>query len=150
MNSPQYSQLDSTQRRLLAHFYREHGSRMRPAAEGAQWVARADGLIAALNLSAVGDGQWLTGLFVAPHWRGQGVAAGLMKAALAQSSGPTWLFCHPDLQGFYQRLGFACTETLPGELASRLARYQRGKALVAMVRGQSSLLGSRPGNSTSV
>ncbi|MFB4392238.1 MULTISPECIES: GNAT family N-acetyltransferase [unclassified Pseudomonas] len=150
MNSPQYSLLEGTQRRVLTHFYREHGSRMRPAAEGVQWVARADALVGALNLSAVAEGHWLTGLFTAPDWRGRGIAGELLEAALAHSCGPTWLFCHPDLQGFYQRRGFACTEALPGELASRLARYRRGKALVAMVRGQSSLLGSKPGNSTSV
>ncbi|MGE7989772.1 GNAT family N-acetyltransferase [Pseudomonas sp. NPDC089554] len=150
MNSLLYSLLDTTQRRLLAHFYRAHGSRMRPAAEGVQWVARADGLVGALNLSAVEGGHWLTGLFVAPEWRSRGIAGELMDAALAGSSGSTWLFCHPDLQGFYQRQGFTATEALPAELASRLARYRRGKALLAMVRGQSSLLGSSPGNSTSV
>jgi hypothetical protein len=73
----------------------------------------------------------------------------LIEAALAGHSGPTWLFCHPDLAAYYQRLGFSITAQLPEALASRLQRYQRSKSLLAMVRAQSSLASS-PGNSTSV
>ncbi|MGB5958442.1 GNAT family N-acetyltransferase [Pseudomonas sp.] len=122
---------------------------MRAAGDAELWVARAPGIIAGLSLSAVGDGFWLTGLFVDPQRRSQGVAGRLLEAALAQAGGPTWLFCHPDLVPFYQRLGFDMAGQLPESLASRLQRYQRSKRLVALVRGQSSL-GSSPGNSTSV
>ncbi|WP_205300197.1 GNAT family N-acetyltransferase [Pantoea sp. Tr-811] len=137
------------ERRLLAHFYKQHGSRMRAANDGQLWVARSDTIVAGLCLSAVADGQWLTGLFVAPTQRGRGAGAALVEAALAAQAGPTWLFCHPDLAPYYQRLGFNATTALPEALASRLLRYQRSKALVAMVHGQSSLASS-PGNSTSV
>ncbi|MDW2777881.1 MULTISPECIES: GNAT family N-acetyltransferase [unclassified Pseudomonas] len=134
---------------MLDHFYRQHSSRMRAASDAALWVARAPGIIAGLSLSAVGEGFWLTGLFVAPQRRNQGVAARLVEAALAQVDGPVWLFCHPDLTPFYQRLGFDLAQQLPEPLASRLQRYQRNKRLVALQRGQSSLASS-PGNSTSV
>lgn len=137
------------ERRLLEHFYKLQGSRMRAANDGECWVARTDGIVAGLCLSAVADGHWLTGLFVAPPQRKRGVAAHLVEAALARHSGPTWLFCHPDLTAYYQRLGFSITEQLPQALASRLQRYQRSKSLLAMVRAQSSL-SSSPGNSTSV
>ncbi|WDY60640.1 GNAT family N-acetyltransferase [Pseudomonas sp. PSKL.D1] len=122
---------------------------MRAASDGALWVARHNGLIAGLSLSPVAGGYWLTGLFVAPEQRNRGVAAGLLDAALAQTDGPTWLFCHPDLTPFYQRLGFEHAAHLPEALAARLARYQRSKRLEALVRVQSSLASS-PGNSTSV
>ncbi|MGE8467822.1 MAG: GNAT family N-acetyltransferase [Pseudomonas putida] len=122
---------------------------MRSASDGELWVARACGIIAGLSVAAVGDGYWLTGLFVDPQRRGQGVAGRLVDAALAQVTGPTWLFCHPDLVPFYQRLGFDTAVTLPEPLAARLQRYQRSKRLVALARGQSSLASS-PGNSTSV
>lgn len=122
---------------------------MRAAGNGQLWVARAPGIIAGLSLSPVDNGFWLTGLLVAPQHRGQGVAGRLIEAALAQAGGPTWLFCHPDLAAFYQRLGFATAGHLPQALAGRLQRYQRSKRLVALQRGQSSL-GSSPGNSTSV
>ncbi|MFJ4154028.1 GNAT family N-acetyltransferase [Pseudomonas sp. NPDC089752] len=141
--------LNPVERKLLDHFYKQHGSRMRAASEGELWVARSGAIIAGLSLSAVADGHWLTGLLVAPHWRKQGIATRLVEAALAGRDGPTWLFCHPDLEPYYQRLGFSSAINLPEALASRLARYQRSKRLIAMARGQSSAA-SKPGNSTSV
>ncbi|MFK0037576.1 GNAT family N-acetyltransferase [Pseudomonas monteilii] len=122
---------------------------MRAASDAQLWVARAPGIIAGLSLSPVGDGYWLTGLFVDPQQRKKGVAGRLIEAALEQANGPTWLFCHPDLVPFYQRLGFHMAGQLPESLASRLLRYQRSKRLVALERAQSSLTSS-PGNSTSV
>lgn len=141
--------LTGPERRLLEHFYKQQGSRMRAANDGELWVARRDGIVAGLCLSAVADGHWLTGLFVAPQARKRGVATQLVEAALAGHSGPTWLFCHPDLTAYYQRLGFGITAQLPEALASRLHRYQRSKSLLAMVRYQSSR-SSSPGNNTSV
>ncbi|QBF25725.1 N-acetyltransferase [Pseudomonas tructae] len=123
---------------------------MRAAAQGQLWVARADEIVAALCLSEVPGGHWLTGLFVAPLWRGQQVARQLIAAALDELHGSVWLFCHPQLANFYARQGFSSTDALPAPLAERLARYQRSKPLLAMVRVQSSLAESSPGNSTSV
>ncbi|MDN5675362.1 MAG: GNAT family N-acetyltransferase [Pseudomonas sp.] len=122
---------------------------MRAAGDAELWVARAPGSVAGLSLSGVGEGFWLTGLFVDPQQRGQGVAGQLIEAALEQEKGPTWLFCHPDLVPFYARLGFHMAVQLPQTLAGRLQRYQRSKRLIALQRGQSSL-SSSPGNSTSV
>lgn len=122
---------------------------MRAASDAQLWVARAPSIIAGLSLSPVGDGYWLTGLFVDPQQRNKGMAGRLIEAALEQANGPTWLFCHPDLVPFYQRLGFHMAGQLPESLASRLLRYQRSKRLVALERAQSSLTSS-PGNSTSV
>ena len=122
---------------------------MRAASDAQLWVARAPGIIAGLSLSPVGDGYWLTGLFVDPQQRNKGMAGRLIEAALEQANGPTWLFCHPDLVPFYPRLGFHMAGQLPESLASRLLRYQRSKRLVALERAQSSLTSS-PGNSTSV
>ncbi|CAK9890707.1 MULTISPECIES: GNAT family N-acetyltransferase [Pseudomonas] len=123
---------------------------MRAAAQGQLWVARAEEIIAALCLSEVPGGHWLTGLFVAPAWRGQQVARQLIAAPAGEMQGSIWLFCHPDLTSFYARQAFSTTHALPVPLAERLERYQRSKPLVAMVRVQSSLAGSSPGNSTSV
>jgi len=122
---------------------------MRAAGDAELWVARAPGIVAGLSLSGVGEGFWLTGLLVDPQQRGQGVAGQLIEAALEQEKRPTWLFCHPDLVPFYERLGFHMAVQLPETLASRLQRYQRSKRLVALQRGQSSPTSS-PGNSTSV
>lgn len=134
MNSCTFAPLPPLQRRLLAQFYRQHGSAMRIAGEGVQWVARAGGIIAGLNLTPLADGHWLTGLFVAPPHRGRQVARQLIEAAVQASPGAVWLFCDPQLQGFYARLGFVPAQLLPDALASRLARYQRSKPLLAMQR----------------
>lgn len=118
---------------LLDKFYRACRSPMR-AANGAQaWVVRQPGIVAALCLTPVDDGgHWLTGVLVAPAERRQGLASRLIEHALAQTPGPAWLFCHPELVGFYRRLGFTPATQLPAPLAERLARYQRHKTLVAL------------------
>lgn len=140
--------LTAAERPLLNKFYKTWGSAMRTSDGSEAWVARAGDIIAGLNLTPVPGGHWLTGLLVAPARRRQGVAQTLIEQACG--NGRTWLFCHPELQGFYERLGFIIDEDMPPVLVERLARYRRSKPLVAMARGQSSLAGSRPGNSTSV
>lgn len=147
-NSFHFSRLSVPERPLLNKFYKSHGSAMRTSDGGEAWVARAGEIVGGLSLTPVPGGQWLTGLLVAPSWRGKGVARLLVDNACGAER--TWLFCHPDLQGFYERLHFVVSEELPQPLADRLARYRRSKPLVAMHRDQSSAAGSSPGNKTSV
>lgn len=120
------------ERGLLDRFYRQHRSPMRASAEGQLWAARAPGIVGGLCLSGVPGGWWLTGLFVAPQQRRQNVASQLVNTALASIDDGVWLFCHPELVAFYQRLGFGPGLNLPPVLADRLARYQRTKPLVAL------------------
>ncbi|WP_438283018.1 GNAT family N-acetyltransferase [Pseudomonas alabamensis] len=124
--------LTGLERRLLDHFYRQHGSRMRTPADGQLWVARSVSIVAGLSLTPVEGGHWLTGLLVAPQWRQRGVASSLMTAAMAGLEGTVWLFCHPDLLPFYRRLCFEPAVALPEALAGRLHRYQRHKPLIAL------------------
>jgi GNAT superfamily N-acetyltransferase len=107
---------------------------MRARGEAQLWVARTSEIVGALCLTPVAGGHWLTGLFVAPTERGRGVAASLVAAALSATNGDVWLFCEPELGGFYQRLGFAEATELPTALAERLARYRQSKQLIAFVR----------------
>lgn len=150
MSPINYRPLSALEHPLLNKFYRSHGSAMRAAAKGELWVARADDIVAALSLSEVPAGFWLTGLLVAPAWRNRQIARQLIAHASQDKPGTLWLFCHPELEGFYAKLGFAATNALPPVLTERLTRYQRSKALLAMGLDQSSALGSSPGNSTSV
>jgi GNAT superfamily N-acetyltransferase len=129
-------------RPLADKFYRSHRSAMRPSPRDRVWVAQRQDIIAALCLRPVASGQWLTGLFVAPHQRHQGLARQLIAQALAAADGPTWLFCHPQLHLFYQRLGFDACDSLPAELGERLLRYQRHKTLIALThRGSGERIG---------
>ncbi len=133
MSPFRYRQLPPLLRPMVDKFYRGHRSPMRSQAGDQIWVAEHAGdIVAALSMRAVTGGQWLTGLFVAPALRRQGVAAALLDHVLAEHPEAVWLFCHPDLQGFYQWRGFAPGQPLPAELAERLARYQRSKSLVSL------------------
>ena len=133
MTSPRFRRLPLQLRPLVDKFYRDHRSPMRSQAGDELWVAQsASEIVAALSLRPLAGGQWLTGLFVAPALRRQGVAAALLDHSLALHPEPVWLFCHPELRGFYQRLGFVDCQRLPAELDERLTRYQRTKSLIPL------------------
>lgn len=117
---------------LLNKFYRSHDSSMKALKGGRLWVARDSEIVAGLCLTPVVGGQWLTGVFVAPAYRGQGLAARLIRQAVASSEGTVWLLCHPDLEGLYQRMGFSQQTLLPQSLSERLVRYKRNKPMIAM------------------
>lgn len=115
-------------------FYRAHHSSMRASAKVRVWVVETDEILAALCLQPVDSGYWLTSLLVAPAHRHKGLARQLLSAACTACQGEVWLFCEPHLVGFYEHQGFRQTTRLPPTLASRLARYQRKKNLVACHR----------------
>lgn len=126
--------LPDEQRPLADKFYRSQRSVMRTRSEHRVWVAKDDEIVAALCLQPAAHGQWLTSLLVAAGHRRQGVAGALLEHALGDAQLPTWLFCHPDLQPFYERRGFTLCAQLPAPLSERLARYRRTKILNALVR----------------
>lgn len=134
MSDIEFSILSPECRPLLDKFYRAHRSTMRSASTAQSWVARQHEIIGALSLTPVAGGHWLTGLFVAPQWRSQGIARRLMDHAMRSISEPVWLFCHPDLQGFYEASGFVPAGALPQSLGEKLMRYGRNKTLIALVR----------------
>ncbi|CRM04373.1 Acetyltransferase (GNAT) family protein [Pseudomonas sp. 31 E 6] len=117
---------------LLNKFYRRHDSSMKALKGGRLWVVRDTEIVAGLCLSPVVGGQWLTGMFVDPAYRGQGLATRLIQQAVAGVDGTVWLLCHPDLEGFYQRMGFSQDTVLPQSLSERLVRYKRNKPMIAM------------------
>ncbi|WP_447096430.1 GNAT family N-acetyltransferase [Pseudomonas sp. CF10PS3] len=117
---------------LLNKFYRSHDSSMKALKGGRLWVARNGEIVAGLCLSPVVGGQWLTGVFVAPAYRRQGLAARLILQAIADVQGTVWLLCHPDLESLYQRMGFTQDTILPQSLSERLVRYKRNKPMIAM------------------
>ncbi|MEE4159482.1 GNAT family N-acetyltransferase [Pseudomonas viridiflava] len=134
MPDTHFMPLPDAGRPLLGKFYRQHQSSMRAASKGQAWVAKRQEIIGALCLTPVENGHWLTSLFVAPQERGQSVARRLIEAAVQPLTGPVWLFCHPDLQGFYQPMGFEEAQRLPQSLGERFMRYSRSKALIALCR----------------
>jgi GNAT superfamily N-acetyltransferase len=132
MPNTQYTQLAEPLWPLLNKFYRRHQSSMKAVRDAQLWVGKRHEIIAGLCLRPMAEGFWLTGLFVDPTLRGQGIAAALMAQALLPIKAPVWLFCHPDLRVFYERNGFTAGPLLPYPLAERLARYNRSKPMIAM------------------
>ncbi len=125
-------QLPAECKPLLDRFYRAHRSHMRVPVGARCWVAGRADIVAGLCLSEVANGHWLTALLVAPSQRNQGLATQLISQALGANEGPVWLFCEPEITAFYHRLNFNDATVLPEPLASRLQRYNRNKALVAL------------------
>ncbi|XXF07424.1 GNAT family N-acetyltransferase [Pseudomonas sp. D2-3] len=121
-------------RPLADKFYRSQHSAMRTRAAHRVWVAERTQIIAALCLQPMAHGQWLTSLLVDTEQRRQGVASALISHALHGIDTPVWLFCHPDLEPFYGRLGFALCPSPPAPLAERLQRYKKKKILNVMAR----------------
>jgi len=127
-----YAPLEAPLWPLMNKFYRAHQSSMKAVKDAQLWVARQEDIVAGLCLRPMAQGYWLTGLFVAPAQRKQGIAGELVRRAVASRDGPVWLFCDPELQGFYESLGFSLDVDLPHTLHERLVRYQRNKAMIAM------------------
>ncbi len=132
MHSTRYSRLDESLWPLMNKFYRAHQSSMKAVRDAQLWVARREEIIAALCLRPVAGGHWLTGLFVDPACREQGVAAALIAEAVKGLDLPVWLFCHPDLRGFYEHRGFTFDPSMPYAMVERLSRYARSKPMIAM------------------
>ncbi|WP_339475914.1 MULTISPECIES: GNAT family N-acetyltransferase [unclassified Pseudomonas] len=132
MSKIHYAALENSLWPLMNKFYRAHQSSMKAVRDAQLWVARRDEIVAALCLRPVSGGHWLTGLFVDPAYRVQGVAARLIAEAVNGVNEPVWLFCHPDLRGFYERRGFSFDPELPYAMAERLSRYARSKPMIAM------------------
>ncbi|MDP9784511.1 GNAT family N-acetyltransferase [Pseudomonas fluorescens] len=132
MSEIHYTQLEEPLWPLMNKFYRTHQSSMKAVRQAQLWVARRNEIVAALCLRPVSGGHWLTGLFVDPACRAQGIAARLIAEAVKGVEGPVWLFCHPDLRGFYERRGFSFDPELPYAMAERLSRYARSKPMIAM------------------
>lgn len=125
-------QLRAECRPILNKFYRELRSHMRAPPGANYWVAGDTPTIGGLCLTKVADGQWLTGLLVAPAYRNRGLATRLVVKAVSTCRCPVWLFCEQDLVPFYERLGFNLSLQLPEPLDSKLERYNRHKVLRAM------------------
>jgi predicted N-acetyltransferase YhbS len=137
MTEVRYRQLPRLMLPLVNKFYRRYRSKMRARGDEKIWVAEDMEIRGAVRLRPVEvgsevRGHWLTGLFVCPDGRNQGIAGELVKNASMQVGAPIWLFCHPELSQFYERFGFREVATLPESLASRLVRYQQTQSLTAL------------------
>lgn len=117
---------------LANKFYKVHQPSMRAHGDERVWLLQDESVLGAVRLKPIGDGHWLTGLYVVPQRRGEGLALRLLEDVLACHGRPVWLFCSPDLAGLYRQVGFLEAKALPGELEERLERYRRHQQLIAL------------------
>ncbi|WP_119393852.1 GNAT family N-acetyltransferase [Salinibius halmophilus] len=112
---------------MARKFYQQHNKSMRPRGSDQVWVAVANNqVVGAVRQRYIGPHALLTGLFVAPTWRGKGIGGMLCQALSAQQTGPLFLFCQPSLIPYYQPLGFDIEPTPPAEVADKLQRLNKG------------------------
>jgi N-acetylglutamate synthase-like GNAT family acetyltransferase len=85
-------------------------------------VAVADGQVVGIGqIKHHRDGApELASLVVAADRRGTGIGSAIVWALLARHSGPLYLFCLAELEGYYRRFGFC--QTPRAELPASLAR----------------------------
>lgn len=132
MHTLSIQRLRAEQQPLVNGFYKSHKSPTRAPKGVEYWIARKGEIVAACCLTAVPGGFWLTGLFVAPDERMQGIASVLLRELSSRIQATVWLFCHPSLQPMYEKAGLTPCDELPQSLTERLTRYQRSKSLIAM------------------
>jgi N-acetylglutamate synthase-like GNAT family acetyltransferase len=103
------------------------------------WVIEHNGsIVACAKLYEGNNTSELYDVFVVTHWRGYGFGTALVQTLIGQARYPLYLACLPDAIGFYETLGFACTnQVLDPALMRRLSlqnpRYQK-LGLTAMVQ----------------
>lgn len=98
-------------------------------------VAEAAGrIIGTVQVKPHGDGtRELASLAVVSEWQGLGVGTALVQAALAHETGPLYLTCRSDVEGYYTRFGFRLLAR--GELTPYFRRLARvANALTALAR----------------
>ncbi len=122
---------------LASKFYKLH-KKGKVSGSDIVWVSRDSGhIIAAARLSLVlPHYRLLTGVFVAPEYRKQGVARDLLQSTCDEPQF-IYTFSLQHLQPFYQQLNFEliALDNLPCELAQMFIAYlKQGRKIVAMIR----------------
>lgn len=82
---------------------------------------------ACLRIAPCGDCLLLRAVFVAPEFRGLGLASRLITFALQQSPNDVWTFPYHDLQALYSQLGFnkVAIDTVPDDVSQAYMTYTK-------------------------
>lgn len=78
----------------------------------------------------------LASIAVVESWRGQGVAATIIRHLMRSEQPPLWLICRPGLVPFYERFGFRRIE-LGGAMPPYFRRILRLSRILIRARAQS-------------
>ena len=118
---------------LVNKFYQAHNVRGRANKQDAVWVVKSPVIIAACRIQNRAGALFLSTLFVAEQYRGQGIAKQIILEVLSQQNQPIFTFAYAHLETFYRAVQFSCADALPDELACMLNAYrQQGRNIIAM------------------
>ena len=118
---------------LVNKFYQAHNVRGRANKQDEVWVVKSQSIVAACRIQNRAGELFLSTLFVAEAYRGQGIAKQIILKVLSQHTQPVFTFAYAHLEGFYRAVQFTCVEALPNELACMLNAYrQQGCNIIAM------------------
>ncbi len=132
--------LNDNERREVKLFYRRHLPYARPnKKERILTLSSSDPasdteILAAVRLRTIGQFTLLTGMLVAPDYRGQQLAHQLMQILnKALEKEMTFLFALPHLAPFYRQYGFVSQHQAPKDIEQLYQKYNsKHKPLILM------------------
>lgn len=135
INSLQFSLLDKQQIPLVNQFYRAVYKKGLANKSEQVFILKDQKIHCAARMKTVQGALLLTGVACLSTSRGQGFATLLIKNILALQQYPVYCFPYPQLQDFYQNLGFIQLESslLPAKLRSQYQGYCRSRPLLCMI-----------------
>ncbi|AOT07303.1 GNAT family N-acetyltransferase [Pseudoalteromonas luteoviolacea] len=126
--------LPAIQTPLVNKFYQANRVRGRATKQDTIWVVKLTELIAACRVQKVEQDAFLSTVFVAPKYRGQGIAKQLVASAI-RSEHIVYTFAYQDVVPLYQQLDFLdiSPDTLPEKLRDMFVNYtKQGREITAM------------------
>ena len=118
---------------LVNKFYQAHNVRGRANKQDEVWVIKSQSIVAACRIQNRAGALFLSTLFVAEAYRGQGIAKQIILEVLSQYTQPIFTFAYAHLEAFYRAAQFTCADALPDELSCIFNAYrQQGRNIIAM------------------
>ncbi|MDK2596422.1 GNAT family N-acetyltransferase [Pseudoalteromonas obscura] len=126
--------LPEIQTPLVNKFYQANRVRGRATKQDTVWVTKSSELIAACRVQNVEQYAFLSTVFVATAYRGQGVAKRLLLCAI-ESQECVYTFAYRTIAPLYSQLNFVEIDqlTLPTVLREKFVNYtNQGREIIAM------------------
>ncbi|KXF79605.1 GNAT family N-acetyltransferase [Enterovibrio coralii] len=132
-----FTPLDPLRFPIVARFYKSHYPAGKPKKDEVIWTVEGEtGLCGAVRFKQFDAFQLLTGMLIAPSFRGQQLGDRFLEAVASQTQAtPCYCLAYRYLTPLYERAGFRVIEksALPEELQGRYVSYcNSGKDLIPM------------------
>ncbi|WP_044407758.1 GNAT family N-acetyltransferase [Thiomicrospira microaerophila] len=124
-----FTEFESTDKYLLKHFTSQNKLPQPQQAERVFLAKDQQKIIGIARIVLFDNQAWLRGLYIEPTERHKGYGAQLVKYLLEKLNQNCVGFIQPDLQSFYQKLGFKkrTAEQLDAQLNEKYTQYLKTK-----------------------